>query len=329
MKNKMQTVLFAVIFLLSGVAGYFGVPLLLKPSEPVADSEPVSVSDSIDVPKPLFVYDTVSFVQNFRPSVVFFENFNASYRDSSFFGVYQLAFPVESVYDSLRESKFNRLLLSMLFGEHAPKAVNRKSIQAALDRMMKGDVDNTHAWWRESKATYGKNWRDEVCICWGFFYAMPTDETPNWISFQQIQDYRCGGNGGPEEKYYTIIKGREPYMLDSMVLFSGKDTYVMDTTAFIPGFREELYDMITDNVIFNFYPRETALRLGRDEIRRAVAEEFKEDFQPSLTLFGVKFVFSTWGLPNTCHADGRVPVVVPYGMIQKIFTQKFKNDIGL
>ncbi len=331
MKNKTQKVLFIAIFVLSAVIGYFGVGFLLTPSKPKVACKPIekpvpemavkNVLDSSATPekdsvsKPLFVYDSSALLRSFNPWMIFSENFNASYRDSVFSGSYQLVYPIKFPCDTLADSKFDRLLLSQLFGVNAPKVVNRKSIQTALDKMMKGDLKNTHEWWNDAKARYGKRWRDEVCGCSGYFYAMPTEKTSRWISFQQISDYQCGGNGGPGEKYYTIIAVGEPY--------------IMDTTVFVPGFREKLIDMITDNVIYNFYGYETGRRIGRGEIRKATADMLNGNFQPSLTLSGVKFLYSTWALPLTCHADGRIPVIVPYRMIQEIFTEKFKKDIGL
>lgn len=287
--------------------------------EPVAESSENVAPDSSVAEDSLLTYDTVSVVRSFESWMIFSENFKASYRDSSFTGSYQLVYPLEGPYDSLVDSKLNRLLLSLFFGEHAPKTVDRRSVQAALDEMMKHDVETTHRWWNESKAAYGERWRDEVCGCDGFFYTMPTANTANWISFQQISDYRCGGNGGPREKYYTVVHANR----------SKKDPYVMDTTAFVPGFREKLVDMIADNVIFNKFARYDDDRISRKMIRQATAEEFKDDFLPVLTLSGVQFLFSTWALPFTSHADGRIPVIVPYRTIQEILTQNFKEDIGL
>jgi len=332
MKFVKENALLAVVFVVSALISAFVVRCCFKPSKPEAPSKQVVVAatavaqDTVPTtaaePAPatdtsfasLFAYDTLDLMYSFEPWMVFSENFNASYRDSSFWGNYQLVYPIGGPHDKLIDSKFGRILLSELFGKNAPKKVNRKTIQAALNGVMKQDIKTTHRWWNEAKVEYGKNWRDEVMLCTGYFYAMPTESSSSWISFQQIEDYRCGGNGGPSEKYYTIVAGRDPY--------------IVDTTVFVPGFREKLYDMITDNVIYNFYGLERARRFGRAEIRQATVAQFGGNFRPTLMNSGVKFVFGVWGLPGTCHADGKVPVIVPYRMIQEIFTEKFKRDIG-
>lgn len=279
------------------------------------------VSDSSEL---LLAYDSAAQVKSFEPWMIFSENFSASYEDESFSGNYQLAFPLDGPFESLGRGEIDKLLVSMLFEERAPKNVDRKSVQKALEKMMESDVRTAHEWWNRAKAEYGEGWRDEVCMCSGYFYAMPTEKSRNWMSFQQISDYRCGGNSGPDEKYYTIVNPGRDYSDDSTV-----NPYVMDTSAFVPGFREKIVEMITDNVIFNFYGLESAMRFGRAKIRNAVAAQFAENFQPLLTYSGVKFLFDVWALPGTCHADGRVSVIVPYSMIQEIFTEKFKKDIGL
>lgn len=275
-------------------------------------------------PEPGLTYDTTSVMRSYESWMFFSENFHAAYKDSAFTGKYQLVYPIRYPLDTLQGSKFDSLLLSLIFGEDAPKEVNRMSIQAALDDMMRKDAERTHRWWDETKVEYGANWRDEVCGCTAYFYTMPIGNASHWISFQQIEDYRCGGNGGPVEKYYTIVKGdrsvMEPY---------GMKPYVMDTTAFVPGFREKLIEMITDNVIFNRYARYDDDRVNREMVRQATAEEFKGNFQPVLTLSGVQFLFFIWSLPLTSHADGQIPVIVPYNTIQEILTEKFKKDIGL
>lgn len=339
MKKKLDVKLVAV-FALSAVIGSWGTSWLMKPLEPkavskvgavpqpVVDSVPKPVmeiaSDSSAAQKTVLTYDTAAVARSFESWMFFSENFHADHEDSAFTGKYQLAYPIRYPLDTLGDSKFDRLLLSLIFGDNAPKKVNRKSIQATLDKMMREDVNRTHKWWKESKAKYGRRWRDEVCGCTAYFYTMPIGNSSHWISFQQIEDYRCGGNGGPIEKYYTIVKGErsvmEPY---------GMEPYVMDTTAFVPGFREKLYDMITDNVVFNKYARYDDGRVTREMVRQATAEGFKGRFQPVLTLSGVQFLFSTWALPLTSHADGQIPVIIPYNTIQKIFTEKFKKDIGL
>ncbi|MCQ2097559.1 MAG: hypothetical protein MJY87_06400 [Fibrobacter sp.] len=345
MKIIKQNALLIVVFVLSAVAGFFGVRYLRNLSEsstdykPVVETVPVSVAEpvvgpSVDsvagvVPEPLYVYDSTAIMRSFQPEMIFSENFHSTYRDSSFTGSYQLVYPIRYPLDSLVDSEFDRLLLSLIFGENAPKKVNRKSIQASLDKMMKGNVNHTHKWWKESRATYGRRWREEVCSCSGYFYFMPIAETSDWISFQQVSDYRCGGNGGPSERYYTVIKDRAPYVIDTTVLSPGRDPYVMDTTAFVPNFREKMIEMITDNVMFNRYARFPDNNVEREMVRQATAEQFKGNFQPVLTVSGVRFLFSTWALPHTSHADGRIPVIVPYNMIQEIFTEKFKKDIGL
>lgn len=307
------------IFLIGTAGGLF----LGKPSsEPIA--EPAAISDSVAVSAPienseeksLFVYDTSALQPSFDSWMIFSETFHASFRDSTFIGNYQLTYPLSYPLDTLQDSKFDRLLLSLIFGKRAPKTVNRKSIQEALDSIMKADVESTHSWWNESKVTYGERWRDEVCLCSGYFYTMPTIKSSQWMTLQKITDSRCGGNGGPLEEYYTIVTTEDPY--------------IMDTTVFVPDFREKLMDMITDNVIYNFYLKGRGVgEIGREEIRQATINQFKGNFNPTLTLSGVKFVFGTWGLPGTCHADGQIPVIIPYKMIQEIFTDKFKNDIGL
>lgn len=266
-------------------------------------------------PKQLFDYDSTALMRSFDSWMIFSENFHASYNDSSFNGNYQLAYPIMSPHDKLKDSKFDRLMLSELFGENAPKEVNRESIQAALEDIMNHQVETTHEWWDQTRAKHGERWREEVCGCDGYFYAMPTAKTARWQSFQKILNYNCGGNGGPSEYYYTIIGTDEPY--------------VMDTTAFVPNFREKMIDMITDNVIYNLYLKKFNTEEDRNIVRQAVANQFKGNFRPTLTLSGVSFLFSTWALPGTCHADGKISVIVPYRMIQEIFTQKFKNDIGL
>lgn len=282
----------------------------------VAESGPGVPHDSASVANSDSAAESVAAVaRSFEPWIHFFEAFQASYRDSAFTGDYQLVFPVMSPLEGIRNSKFERLLFTKFFGKKAPKTLDRKSIQAALDGMMRTDVKNTHDWWDESKVTYGERWRDEVCGCSAYFYTMPTDRSLQWMSFQQIRDSRCGGNGGPDEDYYTVINVEEPY--------------IMDTSAFVPGFREKLVDMVTDNVIYNFYLRRGADDVNRDDVRQASVDVFKGDFVPSLTLSGVKFIFPTWSLPRTCHADGQVSVIVPYRTIQEIFTLKFKTDIGL
>lgn len=261
------------------------------------------------------VYDSASLMRSFPPWMTFYENFHAAYSDSAFSGNYQLVYPIRYPLEKLKDSRFDRLLLSLIFGENAPREVNRKSIQAALDGVLRKDVEQTRLWWDEAKVEFGTNWRDEVCGCTGYFYAMPIGRCYRWISFQQVSDFRCGGNGGPNERYYTIVNAKKPY--------------VMDTTAFVPGFREKLIDMITDHVIYNMYDRYSDGQISREMIRRATAEEFKGDFQPVLTFSGVQFLFSIWALPRTSHADGRISVIVPYGMIQEILADKFKEDIGL
>jgi len=284
-------------------------PIQAVPGETPSEPDPDKTSDS------LFVHDSLELIRSFEPWMVFSENFHADYSDSAFSGSYQLVYPLGGPKEALKDSKFDRLLLSLLFGKNAPKKVDRKSIQTALDRMMKGDVNTTYEWWNGAKAKHGKRWREEVCGCSGYFYAMPNERSSHWISFQQISDYRCGGNGGPSEKYYTIVMAKDPY--------------VVDTTAFVPGFRDKLVDMITDNVIYNFYQGELDRGFGRDEVREATAKQFAGNFQPVLTLSGVKFLFGTWALPGTCHADGNVSVIVSYNMIREIFTEKFRRDIGL
>lgn len=344
--SRKKIITFFAVFFVFFLAGFWGVRFLgntssKKPSDSVRVMESVSADnhtpeetsatvEPATVAKPTlksptvaepesesqYFYDSKLLMRSFDSWMMFSENFHASYKDSSFFGNYQLVYPLVYPHDSLKDSKFDRLMLSMLFGKNAPKKVNRKSIQAALEKIMNGDVKNTHDWWAQAKAKYGKNWRDEVELCSGYFYAMPTYKTSRWMSFQKIIDSRCGGNGGPDEKYYTIVRVDEPY--------------VMDTTAFVPDFREKLVEMITDNVIYNFYLRgANNLKIDRSEVREATAKQFQGNFTPTLTLSGVKFVFDTWALPRTCHADGRIPVIVPYRMIQDIFTQKFKDDIGL
>lgn len=310
------------IFLAGIAVGlFFDDEFLTKPSVPEQVAEPDSVVTELATAnepksKSQYFYDSSALIRSFEPWMMFSENFHASYKDSSFMGNYQLVYPLVYPRDSLKDSKFDRLMLSMLFGEDAPKKVNRRSIQKALEKIMNRDVKSTHEWWAQAKAEYGKNWRDAVGFCSGYFYAMPTEKTSRWMSFQKIVDSRCGGNGGPSEKYYTIVRVDEPY--------------VVDTTVFVPGFREKLVEMITDNVIYNFYLRGTSNReIDRNGVREATVQQFQGNFTPSLTLSGVKFVFDTWALPGTCHADGRVSVIVPYRMIQEIFTQKFKDDIRL
>lgn len=310
------------IFLAGIAVGlFFDDEFLTKPSVPEQVAEPDSVVTELATAnepksKSQYFYDSSALIRSFEPWMIFTENFRASHDDPAFTGNYQLAYPLDYPLDKLTDSKFDKLLLSILFGKDAPRKVDRKSIQAALDRVMMRDLKTTQRWWNEAKAEYGKNWRDEVCGCTGYFYAMPIEKTFRWMSFQQVSDYRCGGNGGPDEKYYTIVKSADPY--------------VMDTSAFVPGFREKLVEMITDNVIYNFYLRGTSNReIDRNGVREATVQQFQGNFTPTLTLSGVKFVFGTWALPGTCHADGQIPVIVPYRMIQEIFTQKFKDDIGL
>lgn len=317
--KNLRAIIAAGFIFLAGIAGgtFFGHSLLTKNSNPKPVSEPTvapAPSPTTDA-KPLFVYDSTALMRSFNSWMIFSENFNASYKDPSFSGKYQLAYPLYFPQDTLMNSKFDNLMLSLLFGEKAPKTVNRKSIQSALEDIMKGHVKTTRTWWDEAKATYGKDWRNQVCGCSGYFYAMPTERTSQWMTFQKIWDYSCGGNSGPGESYYTIIMTEDPY--------------VMDTTAFVPGFREKMVDMITDNVIYNYYMKDLNKKIERDEIRQATVNQFKGNFTPTLTLSGVKFLFSTWALPSTSHADGRIPVIVPLRIIQEIFTQKFKKDIGL
>lgn len=278
------------------------------------------VSEVVSETPTLFAYDSASQVRSFEPWMIFVENYSASYHDSTFLGNYQLVYPREypgGIPGVHRNGKFDRLLLSKLFGKDAPKNVNRKSIQAALNKMMKSDIRMTH----ESRAEDGEY---DACLCNGYFHAMPTERSQNWISFQQISQYICGGNAGPVEEYYTIITPDGDYEKDSAAA-----PYIMDTTAFVPNFRGKMVDIVTDNVIYNFYKPEYAKEIGRNKIRTAVADQFKENFQLSLTYSGVKFLFDVWALPRTSHADGRISIIVPYNMIQEIFTEKFKKDIGL
>lgn len=333
--KKKVDVKLVVIFALSAVVGFWGTSWLLKPSKSEAVSKEVAAPqsvvkttpksvqkvrpDSSASPKTKLTYDTAAVMRSFQSRMVFSENFHAAYKDSAFTGRYQLVYPIGYPFSTLEESKFDSLLLSLIFKEGAPKEVNRKSIQAALDKMMRKDVDETYQYRKELMEEYGSHWLDEVCGCTAYFYAMPIGNTSRWISFQRIEDYRCGGNGGPVETYFTIVKGHR----------SGREPYVMDTTVFVPGFREKLYDMITDNAIFNEYARYDDDRVTREMVHKATVEEFKGNFQPILTLSGVQFLFFTWSLPFTSHADGQIPVIVPYNTIQEILTEKFKSDIGL
>lgn len=283
---------------------------------PVIDSEPAAKSVPAATPesKPEFIRDSSSLLQSFRPYIIFSENFHASYRDSTFQGSYQLTYPLGSSFSTLKDSKFDRLFLSLIFKENAPKTVNRKSIQNALNQIMKKDVKSTHDLWDEEKKLYGDDWGNQTCT--GYLYTVPTANCRRWISFQKVSDYRCGGNCLPTMEYYTIVKAKDPY--------------VMDTTAFVPGFREKLIEMLTDNVMYNFYLRgEDSTNTNREEVRQAAAVEFKGNFYPSLTYSGVEFRFKLWSLPRTSHADGEIPVFIPYRTIKEIFTQKFKDDIGL
>lgn len=321
--SKKKLVTFFTIFFVSILIGFWGVRLSVSADDHALVDSSATIKSATEFAtanepesKSQYFNDSSALMRSFESWMMFSENFHASYKDSSFWGNYQLVYPLIYPQDLLEDSKFDRLVLSMFFGEDAPKKVNRKSIQKALEKIMNREVKRTHDWWARAKAEYGKKWRDEVEMCSGYFYAMPTAKALRWMSFQKIVDSRCGGNGGPGEEYYTIVRVDEPY--------------VVDTAVFVPGFREKLVEMIADNIIYNFYLRGTNKReIDRDAVREATANQFQGNFTPALTLSGVKFVFDTWALPGTCHADGRVSVIVPYRMIQDIFTQKFKDDIGL